>query len=287
MTYTVKMVAAQLDVKADTLRKWEARYALVSPRRGGNRYRLYGDEELRRLHAFVTGVRGGTAPAAAAAEARGLLFASPTPDKTRQDRALEAIERLDRAALAPLYDDTLAEHGLAGAFDRVWTPLLIRLGEVALARKGLWIACEHFAVSFLRERVAKSGVTAPRRKPRLSLSSPEGDLHELGMLAAAAALSGQGLEPLYLGVNLPLDSLLKAHRETGIRHACLTLTRRYSRPALKRAAAALKRRIPGGTLCIAGQGSLPHANLARALGVVFVGANLQIGLERLREGLVE
>jgi hypothetical protein len=280
MSYTVKMVAAQLDVKADTLRKWEKRYALVSPRRSGNR-----EEELRRLHAFVTEVRRGAAPAVAAVDARGLLFASPTPDSGRQDRALAAIENLDRAALAPIYDAAFAEHGLAGAFDRVWTPLLIRLGEIALARKGLWIAREHFAVSYLRERLAKGGAASPRRKPVLSISSPEGDLHELGMLAAAAALAGQGLEPLYLGVNLPLDSLLKVHRETGIRHACLTLTRRFPRPALKRAAAALKRRVPGGTLCIAGQGSLPHANLARSLGIVFVGANLQIGLERLKEGL--
>ena len=287
MSYTVKMVAAQLDVKADTLRKWEKRYALVSPRRGGNRYRQYGEDELRRLHAFVTDVRRGTAPAAAAIDARGLLFASPTPDKSRQDRALAVIERLDRAALGPIYDETLAEHGLAGGFDRVWTPLLIRLGEIALARKGLWIACEHFAVSFLRERIAKSAGASPRRKPRLSLSSPAGDLHELGMLAAAAALSAHELEPLYLGTNMPLESLMKAHRETGIRYACLTLTRRFPRPALKRAAAALKRNVPGGKLCIAGQASLPHANLARSLGVVFVGANLQIGLERLREGLTE
>lgn len=285
MAYTVKMVAAQLDVKADTLRKWEKRYRLVAPKRADNRYRLYGEEELRRLHAFVSSVRGGTAPSEAAAETKGLLFASPSPDKALQDRALDAIERLDRAALAPLYDEALAKYGLAGAFDRVWTPMLIRLGDIALGRKGLWIACEHFAVSYLRGRVSEISGKGGRRKPKLSLSSPEGDLHELGMLAAAAALIEKGHEPLYLGTNLPQQSLLKALRESGVKNACVTLTRRFPRPALRRLAAALKRGIPGSTLFIAGQASLPHANLARELGAVFVGANLQIGLERLQEGL--
>jgi hypothetical protein len=283
MAYTVKMIAAQLDVKADTLRKWERRYALVEPKRATNRYRLYDEDELRRLHAFVTSVRGGTAPSEAAEEVRGLLFAGPSPDAGLQARALDAAEKLDRAALGPLYEEALKKYGLAGAFDRVWTPMLVRLGEIALGRKGLWIACEHFAVSFLRERLAKPA--GARRAPALSLSSPSGDLHELGMLAAAAALTERGREPLYLGVNLPLDSLVRAHRETGVLHACVTLTRRFPRPSLRLLASAFKRRVPGSTLYLAGQASLPHANLARSLGAVFVGANLEIGLERIEEGL--
>lgn len=285
MAYTVKMVAAQLEVKADTLRKWEKRYGLVDPLRAENRYRLYDAEELRRLHAFVTSVRGGTAPSKAALKVRGLTFTSPSPDAPLQERALRAIEKLNRAELSPIYSEALAKHGLAGSFDRVWTPLLIRLGEIALERKALWIACEHFAVSFLRGRIAKAPDQASRKKPLLSLSSPEGDLHELGMLAAAAALSAEDIEPLYLGTNLPLDSLINAHRETGVKHACVTLTRRFARPTLKRLCAAFKRRAPGVTVHLAGQGSLPHANLGPALGAVFLGADLTIGLERLRRRL--
>jgi transposase-like protein len=285
MGYTVKMIAAQLDVKADTLRKWERRYGLVVPRRGPNRYRLYDESELRRLNAFVADIRGGAAPSQAAVAARKLSFSSPQPDMPLQTRALAAIEKLSRADLSPIYFEAHAKHGLAGSYDRVWTPLLIRLGEIALKRKGLWIACEHFAVSFLRARITKSFDPTTAQKPRLSLSSPEGDLHELGMLAAAAALSARKIEPLYLGTNLPLESLIKAHVETGVRHACVTLTRRFSRPSLRRLCEAFKRRVPGGVVHIAGQASLPHANLARAVGAVFIGNNLEIGLERLTQKL--
>lgn len=285
MDVTVAAASAQLGLKADTLRKWESRGLLPRPKRRANGYRAYAPADLHRLRAFVELVRAGRRPSDAAKETAIVAGPRrPEGDAKLEEQARAAAGAFDRPALEAVFARSVERHGLAGAFARVWQPALTSLGEAGHRLGGLWIAKEHFAVGAVRACLETRLRPAPGR-PRLTLSAPEGELHELGMLAAWAALSDAGVPVLYLGPNLPLDSLVAALRRTGVRHAALTLTNRTTKPAAARLLRALRRRAPGVRVHLAGQASPALAGEARRLGAALLGSDLELALASLIEAL--
>ena len=280
MPYTIKAVCALLDVPADTLRKWERRYDLVSPQRGDNAYRGYNDWDLKRLNLFKKARAEGIPGRDAAEQARAMAQVdAATGDPALERQAESAIDDLAREKLLAVCARAEAKYGKIGALARVWIPLLSRLGERAMRLKGLEIAKEHFAVAILRERVLKQNPVPGR--PKVALASPEGELHEIGMLALAQELRGKKLPCLYLGPNLPVDSLCAALRRAKINRAIYCVSRKITRPNLRILLKKIRREIPGATVYLGGAGSLAHSNYIAELGGVFLGANLELGVEKL------
>jgi DNA-binding transcriptional MerR regulator len=284
MEHTVASVCAQFGLKPDTLRKWERRGLLPKPKRLPNGYRAYTADDRHRIEAFVARLRAGEKPAAAG-KAAAVVAAPPRPRDARLEQAARAAaEALDRGALQSVFDAALAEHGLAGAFAKVWQPALAALGELGHRQGGLWIAREHFAVGALRALLCERA-RAPAGRPLLALAAPEGEWHELGLLAAWTALCARGVPTLYLGANLPAASLAGALRRERTRAVCLSLTCRMTRPAFAALAGGLRRRVPGLRLYIAGRAAAPLAASARRLGAGMLGEDLEPALRRLEEDL--
>ena len=286
MAYTIKAACALLDVPADTLRKWERRYDLISPQRGDNAYRCYSDLDLKRLALFKKARAKGVSGQEAAQQARARAHvAAAASDSVLGRQAESAIDDLAREKLVAICARAEEKYGKSGALAQVWIPLLSRLGERAIRLKGLEIAKEHFAVAILRERILKRS-PAPGR-PRVALASPEGELHEIGMLALAQELQEKKLPYLYLGPNLPVDSLCAALSRVKINRAILCVSRKVTRPSLRTSIKKIQRKIPGATVYLGGTGSLAHSNFIAELGGVFLGANLELGVEKLLLGLKE
>jgi DNA-binding transcriptional MerR regulator len=286
MAYTIKAACALLDVPADTLRKWERRYDLVSPHRGDNAYRGYSDLDLKRLALFKKARAKGVAGQEAAQQARALAHvAAGGGDAVLERQAESAIEGLSREKLVAVCARAEQTHGKTGALLQVWIPLLSRLGERAIRLKGLEIAKEHFAVAILRERVLKQDPVPGR--PKVALASPEGELHEIGMLALAQELQDKKLPYIYLGPNLPVDSLCAALSRAKINRPIICVSRKISRPSLRTLVKKIQRKIPGATVYLGGAGSLTHSNFIAELGGVFLGANLELGVEKLLLSLEE
>ena len=282
MSYALKTVAAYLGVPPDTVRKWEGRYGgLVEPSRQANGYRRYSERDLRRLLAFAEARRGGLGGAEAARRAARSGAGGEFPRPLAR-RALASLERFDRAGALALFERSVAERGVRGAFAGLWLPVLAELGARAHAGAAEWIAVEHFASAFLRERVLAE-LSATRRASRgaVAVCAPAGDRHELGMLLAACVLEEAGVGTLYLGADLPLDSLEAALARARPRGLALSLTARRPRRELKETLSRLRSRFPKVRLFVCGQDSLRHANLVRDSGAVFVGTDLERGAARI------
>jgi DNA-binding transcriptional MerR regulator len=286
MSYSIKAACALLDVRADTLRKWEGRYRLLKPDRYGNDYRVYTDKDLHRLAAFVKARAEGVPGKEAARKAAAVkVLKGPQNDSALQETAQAAIGAFDRAALSDVCARADAKHGTSGALANVWIPVLSRLGERAMKLKGLEIAKEHFAVAVLRESILRE--KSARGRPQVALSSPEGELHEIGMLALARELQLRRLPFLYLGPNLPADSLCAALKKARLRRTVLCVSRPLSRPDLKSLVKHIGHSNTGTTVYLGGPASLKHANYIGEMGGVFLGANLELGVEKLLRSLNE
>src|SRR5579883_1587158 len=86
--YNTKAVVHHTGVPAPTLRAWERRYGILSPRRGENDYRLYSERDIMTVTWLRERVESGMTISQAIALLRSL---EPAHRKTRRGKAAAAL----------------------------------------------------------------------------------------------------------------------------------------------------------------------------------------------------
>jgi len=234
--YTIRQAAARSGVSVPTLRAWERRYGVVRPSRTTAGYRLYDDEAIARLVAMRHLVdTEGWRPSQAAervltASDLAPLSPPPPPAERRPDDAegspstlsglavdalVAAVRRMDVPAMEHVLDEVFATQRFELAMDRVVFPALRTVGE-AWSAGDLDVALEHVASETIRRRLAHFFDAAGRgeRAPTVLVGLPPAGQHEIGAFAFAVAARRAGLEVLYLGANVPVESWLRTARKT-------------------------------------------------------------------------
>jgi len=229
LRYPIAAVSRLTGLSLDTIRAWERRYAAVTPDRGA-RGRVYTQAQVQRLRTLAALVEQGhpigdvasLPDARLDALLRGTLDAERPAPRTSSPadappiaRVLAAVERFDYAAadrevghLAALYPPRDLVYVLT-------LPLMRTVGERWHAGT-LSIAQEHLASAILRA-VMSSLVRLqrpPAGAPRLLFATPDTELHEFGILAAAMLSAAAGLDPVYLGPEVPADDIGRAAAES-------------------------------------------------------------------------
>ena len=219
-------VARRTGVAVTTLRAWEARYGLLEPQRTDGGHRLYAEADVDRVLAVLRLTAQGWAVSAAARavttgrEPERLRLvaeaAAPAPaarpdapagaDRSRSELAA-AIAAYDGDAATAVLDTALARLGVPRTLEDVVMPVLRDLGEGWREDPAL-IAAEHFATNTLRPRLHRLLAGAHRAAaPTCLAAAPEGEDHELGVLAAAAVAADAGFRVTYLGARTPRAAL--------------------------------------------------------------------------------
>jgi methanogenic corrinoid protein MtbC1 len=235
--YTIKQAAARTGLSVSTIRAWERRYGVVQPARTTAGYRLYDDESLARLIAMrhLVDEQGWRASQAAErvladgpdlatmTEVAGLGTGStpaegPSPSTTSDVAVaafLQAAGELDVPAMETILDESFAAQRFELAMDRVVFPALRAIGETWSSDE-VDVAVEHAASETVRRRLARFFDAAWRghRAPRMVVGLPPTARHEIGAFAFAVAARRAGLDVLYLGADVPLESWLRTARET-------------------------------------------------------------------------
>ena len=238
--YTIKQAAARTGVSVPTIRAWERRYGVVSPARTAAGYRLYDEDAVDRLSAmrFLVETEGWRPSQAAervkdpAVDVTALAARGPDGSRGRGDidgarfaaspseavlAFVSAAQRVDVHVMERILDDAFATQRFELAMDAVVFPALRGIGEAWSAGE-LDVAAEHAASETVRRRLARFFDAARGRvgRPQVLIGMPPGGQHELGVFAFAVACRRAGLEVLYLGANVPLESWLRMIRETEV-----------------------------------------------------------------------
>jgi DNA-binding transcriptional MerR regulator len=224
-------LSRRLGVSTDLLRKWEQRYALLTPERTSGNQRLYSQADEARAQLMLRHLRNGM-PAAQAAElaiaARFRITRGATPaaaiEKAAHTRGKmqSALER---------YDETTADHALEkllGTFTAttvirdVLLPYLREIGE-RWADAHLSVAQEHFASAFINSRLLALARGWDRGLgPRALLACPPGEQHTFGLIAFGIALHQIGWRITYLGADTPIPMIAEVARSTHPRLTVIT-----------------------------------------------------------------
>jgi MerR family transcriptional regulator, light-induced transcriptional regulator len=212
-------VSRRTGVAVPTLRAWERRYGLLSPDRTEGGHRLYSSLDVHRVERMVRLLDEGWSAAAAAREVlrepATVTRLRPITGDGQHPASEELIERLSAAIAAfdgtaadAVMDDVFARLQVPRALEEVILPLLRRVGE-GWQHDPSVIAREHFATNSLRPRLQRLLRTSVARTGarRVLAAAPEGEEHDLGLLAACAVAADAGWQVHYLGGRTPTEAI--------------------------------------------------------------------------------
>ena len=306
MTYPIQVVVRETGLSAHVLRVWEKRYGAVVPQRTATRRRAYSDADVHRLKLLrqatslghpigsVASLPGEALEALAKAAVgraptsttRSVDDGTPLPDLPVILDCIEAVKVFDADALNALLERAAVEAGHTTLLRQVLTPLAQRLGDL-WSGGILRMAHEHFATVVIRSFLLNparqyAGVNATAT---LVVSTPQGQLHELGAVMATALASEQGWHAVYLGPSLPAAEIAGIASQSRARAVALSIVYPDDDPNVERELHDLRRFLPGNIAIIVGGRAAEYYHAALdATGAILAKdlAQLQVELAKIR-----
>src|SRR5215207_3878919 len=217
-------LSRRLGISDHLLRAWERRYGLLRPMRSAGGFRLYSEDDERRVHRMQAHLARGLSAAEAARAAldedqalRSGLDSDGSGQAGGQIDAVgvlaRAMDEMDEPAAQAVLDRLLSDFTVETVLRDVVLPYLHVVGE-RWERGQVVVAQEHFASNLLRGRLANlARGWGNGRGPRAVLACLPGEEHDLALLAFGIVLHRNGWRVSYLGANTPLEDLTRIAAE--------------------------------------------------------------------------
>jgi DNA-binding transcriptional MerR regulator len=207
-------LSRRVGVPVESLRAWERRYGLLRPNRTQGGFRLYSEDDLKRVLAMRAGLESGLSAAQAATAALAVERERPAPLLPKAlDELTDALDRFDEVAAQSVLDELVSTLTLDAVLRAVLIPYLHELGE-RWERGQVSVAQEHFASNVVRGRLMSLARGWDRGAGRRALlACTEGEEHDLPLIMLGLALRTHTWRIGYLGANTPIESLADAIRE--------------------------------------------------------------------------
>ena len=229
--HPIKAVARRTGLSQHVIRMWERRYNAVVPERTETNRRRYSEEDILRLdllrqcteagHSIgqIAGLPTEQLANLAAKMQAGRIdnYGAAEVDKEEDkfsahvDLCIEATTDMDDRKLEECLIRAAVAFSRPALIGKVIQPFIEKLGELWQDGK-LRIMHEHLASEVVRRHLESmiDNAMLPETAPRLVVTTPAGQIHELGALLAGAAASSCGWLVTYLGPNLPAEEIAAA-----------------------------------------------------------------------------
>jgi DNA-binding transcriptional MerR regulator/methylmalonyl-CoA mutase cobalamin-binding subunit len=288
--HTMKVVARRTGLSPHVIRIWEKRYGAVAPGRTETRRRLYTEADIARLvllrQATLLGhsiSRIATLPTeqlralvnAEAATAPSLPPQPSAPPDTVPapsplDACLDAVQRLDAVALETTLMRARVILSHTAFLETIIVPLMQAIGDLWY-QGALRIMHEHFTSAVVRTLLGGLHLAPDLADtaPHLIVTTPAGQLHEIGALCVASMASVDGWRVTYLGPNLPTEDIAAAVQQDHARAIGLSIIYPPDDPHLPQELGKLRRYLPPEvTIFVGGLSSASYRESLDRLGVV-------------------
>jgi DNA-binding transcriptional MerR regulator/methylmalonyl-CoA mutase cobalamin-binding subunit len=240
--HPIKYVSKTTGLSPHVIRVWERRYKAVTPTRTETNRRLYSDTDIERLTLLRQATQAGhnisqltKLPIERLREIgsrAGAPVLRPNVDDVPKTPAgeiplaecLAAVEKLDDRTLDRLLNQAAVHHSQTVVIENLIVPMLEQIGD-RWSTGELRPAHEHLATAVVRSFVANIvGAYHPDASaPRLIVTTPAGQWHELGALLVTATAAAQGWRVTYLGPNLPADEIAGAAAQNSAQAVALSV----------------------------------------------------------------
>lgn len=215
--YSIKDLENFTKIKAHTLRIWEQRYQLLSPKRTDTNIRFYSDRDLKKILninlLYQNGLKISKIAELSEQElfdrAAEILLTQEVSSTSEMNRFIELVMELDEYAIHQLLNKLVVNLGVEKMYTDVLIPLLEKIGTLWQV-DAISISHEHFLSNLLREFliVQTDKLPIPRNaRGKVVLFLREGEKHELSLLFYYYVLKNRGFDCFYLGQSVPIRDL--------------------------------------------------------------------------------
>ncbi len=234
----MRVVTRLTGLSADTIRVWERRYQAVNPERTGGGKRRYSSPQVRRLSQLRRATELGHTISEVARlsehELERIIVSTKTPGPRPEggdydqiiDDYLGVISQFNVRRADEILTRTAAIMPPLAFSLQFILPLIRRVGDL-WCTGGLEVAQEHIVSSQLRSLLGTlmRHVTPPIGARRIVIAAPAGHRHEFGAFIGAFIAASRGLEPIYLGSDLPAEQIELAAKRSGSDIVLLSVVR--------------------------------------------------------------
>jgi DNA-binding transcriptional MerR regulator len=214
-TYSIKDLEQLSGIKAHTLRIWEQRYNLLSPKRTDTNIRYYDDEDLKLILNVAllndNGFKISKIVSMERPEMRDEVMRLTERSLTHDDQihalTISMIE-MDEERFDKILSTNILKLGFEQTMMNIIYPFMSKIG-VLWQTGAINPAQEHFISNLVRQKliVAIDVQIHTNTGKKFLLFLPEGELHEVSLLFASFLIKNKGHKVIYLGQNTPNEDL--------------------------------------------------------------------------------
>jgi MerR family transcriptional regulator, light-induced transcriptional regulator len=279
--YLISTVSKRSGVKSDLVRAWERRYQAVSPSRTEGGHRVYTDLDIARLKLLNQATNNGHSISQIAQlsldDLKTLLkkggdsipqaLEKSTPlNGSRLHLAEDYIQKCYSAVLAfdahgleSHFENAIVELGTETFIEKLLNPLLTLIGD--RWRSGeLRPVHEHMASAIVRSLtyILRNNNPCSPDAPRMIVSTPINQLHELGALLAGIIAELKGWKVTYLGANLPAEEIAAAVKFTNAKAVTISISFKTDDHVISKEIRRLRKLIGNNVALIVGGRAAGH-----------------------------
>jgi len=219
--YSIKDLENLSGIKAHTLRIWEQRYNIITPKRTDTNIRLYDDTDLKFILNISLlreyGYKISEISLMSENEMRAEVV-SLTEKKIKFPDQIQtltiAMIDLDEERFEKVIALNILQLGFEQTMINIIYPFLHRIGVLWMTGS-ISPAQEHFISNLIRQKIIVAIDGQPNhwnnKTKKFMLFLPEGELHEISLLFANYILRSRQQKVIYLGQSLPFADLESAY----------------------------------------------------------------------------
>ncbi len=220
VVYSIKDIEKLSGVKAHTIRMWEKRYSIITPRRTETNIRYYLDEDLKQILNIAllnkNGIKISKIAKMSEDEITSMVAELSDVDSVHEgniDGLMLSMFELNETKFNRILNKHIEGNGMQKTMDEVIYPFLDKLSSMWFTGsiKGVH---ENF-VSFLIRRkliVAIDELNIQSPPHRAIIYLPEGETQELSLLYLHYILKKKNVAVVNLGFNVPMIDLIEAQQ---------------------------------------------------------------------------
>lgn len=220
--FTIRDIENLCGIKAHTLRIWEQRYNLCVARRKESLHRVYDNDDLKELlrisYLYHNGHKISRIAALSREEIHDLVQRSCLGENNYAlyiHQLTEAGMDFDKEKFEKIVNTVALRLGLEKSISEVLFPFLERIGLLWMTNNVI-PAQEHFVSHIIRKKIilAIDGIEITDKSRNMLLFAPEGEHHEIPLLAINYLFRKNNNYTTYLGVNVKrecIDDYLSTH----------------------------------------------------------------------------
>jgi len=219
-------------IKAHTIRIWEQRYDALKPNRSEGNTRYYDGQQLRRLLNIVSLMHSDHKVSELCKMPDEKIYAlldkqltqTKISDQTEDyfvSQIIAAALEYNEALFDKIFSHAILRFSVRGSYTKILYQALVRLG-LMWSNDSLRPAHEHFITALFRQKLLTAIDALPlaaSAKEVWMLFLPGNEFHETGLLFANFLIRKAGRKVIYLGADVPPESLEAA--VSVVKPACL------------------------------------------------------------------